>query len=207
MIPQIDPYLEYLRERWDAGEHNACALWREIRAQGYSAGNEQVRRVVNQWRADPHHPGGQPATAAVPAKAEVTTYSAHKTRWLLWKPVTDLSEAETLYVTTLQQLCPQIAQAQELLLQFRAILHEQDSASFDSWLERCEQLAISEVVGFAQVLRRDYAAVKAACRSMWSQGPVEGQVNRLKTLKRQMYGRASFALLRCRVLHQTAVPG
>ncbi|MGH2502017.1 MAG: transposase [Ktedonobacterales bacterium] len=94
-------------------------------------------------------------------------------------------------------------EAQGLLLQFRTLVHERDSASFDSWLERCEQSAISEVVGFAQALRRDYAAVKAACSSPWSQGPVEGQVNRLKTLKRKMYGRASFALLRCRVLHQS----
>ncbi|MGH2505073.1 MAG: ISL3 family transposase [Ktedonobacterales bacterium] len=203
---QLDPYLDYLRERWNAGEHNAQALWREIRAQGYSAGDEQVRRVVNLWRADPHHPGGQCATAAVVAKAEVATYSAHKTRWLLWKPRTDLSDAETRYVTALQQLCPQIAQAQDLLLQFRTLLQEQDSASFDHWLERCEQSAISEVVGFAQGLRRDYAAVKAACCSVWSQGPVEGQVNRLKTLKRQMYGRPSFALLRCRVLHQSVAP-
>lgn len=200
---QIDPYLDYLRERWDAGEHNAQALWREIRAQGYSAGDEQVRRVVNLWRADPHHPGGQRSTAAVPAKAEVATYSAHKTRWLLWKPLTDLSEAEARYVATLQQLCPQIAQAQDLLLQFRTLLQDRDSACFDRWLERCEQAAIAEVVGFAQGLRRDYAAVKAACCSPWSQGQVEGHVNRLKTLKRQMYGRASFALLRCRVLHQS----
>ncbi|HEY7975789.1 MAG TPA: transposase [Ktedonobacterales bacterium] len=92
-----------------------------------------------------------------------------------------------------------------LLLQFRTLVHERDSASFDSWMERCEQSAISEVVGFAQALRRDYAAVKAACSPPWSQGPVEGQVNRLKTLKRHMYGRARFALLRCRVLHQSLV--
>lgn len=77
---QIDPYLDFLRDRWNAGEHNARALWREIRAQGYAAGDEQVRRVVNQWRADPHHPGGQPAIAAVPAKAEVATYSARRTK-------------------------------------------------------------------------------------------------------------------------------
>lgn len=203
---QIDPYLDYLRRRWDAGEHNAQALWREIRAQGYNAGDEQVRRIVNQWRADPHHPGGQCATAAIPAKAEVATYSAHKTRWLLWKPATDLSEAEARYVTVLKGLCPQVAQAQEVLLQFCTLLREQKIADFDGWLERCEQSTLSEVVGFALGLRRDYAAVKAACSSTWSQGPVEGQVNRLKTLKRQMYGRASFALLRCRVLHQTAVP-
>lgn len=199
---QIDSYLDYLQERWNAGEHNAQALWREIRAQGYSAGDEQVRRVVNLWRADPHHPGGQLATAAVPARAEVASYSSHKTRWLLWKPVTDLSETEARYVTTLKQLCPLIARTQELLLQFRTLLHEQDGVGFDSWLEQCARSAISEVVGFAQGLRRDYAAVRAACCSPWSQGPVEGHVNRLKTLKRQMYGRASFALLRCRVLHQ-----
>jgi hypothetical protein len=107
---QIDPYLDYLRKRWDAGEHNAQALWREIRAQGYSASDEQVRRVVNLWRADPHHPGSQCATAAGVAKAEVATYSAHKTRWLLWKPLTDLSDAEARYVTALQQHCPEIAQ-------------------------------------------------------------------------------------------------
>lgn len=117
--------------------------------------------------------------------------------------MTDLSEAEAHYVATLQNLCPQIAQAQELLVQFRTLLHAQDSANLDAWLERCAQSAISEVVGFAQGLRRDYEAVKAACSAIWSQGPVEGQVNRLKTLKRQMYGRASFALLRCRILHQT----
>lgn len=141
-LRQIDPYLDFLRDRWDAGEHNACALWREIRAQGYNAGDEQVRRIVNQWRADPHHPGGQCATDAVPAKAEVATYSAHKTRWLLWKPLTNLSEAETRYVTTLQQLCPQSAQAQDLLLQFRALLQEQNSDGLAVWLERCEQSGI-----------------------------------------------------------------
>ncbi len=102
-------------------------------------------------------------------------------------------------------LCPQIAHAQTLLLQFRAILQEQDCASFDTWLEHCEQSAVSEVVGFAQGLYRDYAAIKAACHSPWSQGPLEGQSNRLETLKRQLYGRASFALLRCRVLHQATV--
>ena len=152
---QIDPYLDYLRERWNAGEHNAQALWREIRAHGSSAGDEQVRRIVNQWRADPQHPGGQRAAAAVPAKAAAASYSAHKTRWLLWKPLADLSEAEARYVTMLQRLCPQIAEAQALLLQFRTLLQAQDSAGFDAWLERCEQSGISEVVGFAQGLRRD----------------------------------------------------
>jgi len=201
---QIDPYLDYLRARWNAGEHNAQALWREIRAQGYNAGDEQVRRVVNQWRTNPHHPGAQPTAAAVTAKQEVKGYSAHKTRWLFWKPASELRVAEARYVATLARLCPQITTAQTLLLAFCTLLQERAHARLDRWLEQCEASGILEVVGFAQGIRRDYAAVRAAATAEWSQGAVEGHVNRLKMLKRQMYGRAGFALLRRRVLHQAA---
>ena len=201
---QIDPYLPYLRERWNAGEHNARALWREIRAQGYGAGDEQVRRIVNAWRTDPHAHGNQPTIAAGPAKGEMTTYSVRKTRWLLWKPVSALREGEARYVAALKDLCPQIAQAQDLLLAFRTLVTEQRPEQLDPWLDMCDQSGIAELVGFAQGVRRDYAAVKAALRYVWSQGPVEGHINRLKTIKRQMYGRAGFALLRRRVLAQSA---
>ncbi len=201
---QIDPYLPYLQERWNAGEHNARALWREIRTQGYSAGDEQVRRVVNAWRTNPHCHGRQPTAAALPAKEEVTSYSAHKTRWLLGKPTSDLTGTEASYVAALKGLCPQIADAQELLATFRAIVTERHIDQLDPWLEQCERSGISEVVGFAHGLRRDDVAVKAALRYEWSQGPVEGHVNRLKTIKRQMYGRAGFTLLRRRVLTQNA---
>lgn len=199
-VRQIDPYLPYLRERWNAGEHNARALWREIRQQGYSAGDNQVRRVVNAWRLDPHRHGSQPTIAVGPARSEVPTYSAHKTRWLLWKSAADLNEIEARYVATLMEQCPQIAQAQDLLLAFRTLVTQPCPEQLDSWLDQCFQSSISELVGFAQGLRRDYAAVKAALCYRWSQGPVEGHIHRLKTIKRQMYGRAGFALLRSRVL-------
>jgi transposase len=197
---QIDPYVSYLRERWNAGEHNARALWRELRQQGYGAGEDQVRRVVNAWRLDPHNHGNQPAIAAGPAKEEATAYSARKTRWLLCKPTADLTGAEARYVAALTGRCPQIADAQRLLGTFRTIVTERCSEHLDPWLEQAERSGISEVVGFVQGLRRDYGAVKAALRYAWSQGPVEGHVNRLKTIKRQMYGRAGFSLLRRRVL-------
>lgn len=197
---QIDPYLAYLRGRWDAGEHNARALWREIRAQGFGAGDEQVRRVVNAWRTDPHHPGGEATAAAGPAREEVPAYSARKTRWLLWRPAAALGEAEARYLAALTALRPQVAQAQDLVLDFHALVSGRHPERLDPWLERCEGSGIGELVGFAQGLRRDYAAVHAALRYPWSQGPVEGHVNRLKTLKRQMYGRAGFDLLRRRVL-------
>lgn len=203
---QIDPHLPYLpslRERWHAGEHNARTLWRDIRAQGYGAGDEQVRRNVNAWRTDPHSHGNQPTVAAGPAKEEAT-YSAHKTRWLLWKPVSELREGEARYVAALTDLCPQIAQAHDLLLAFRTLVTEQCSEQLDPWLDGCDQSGIAELVSVAKGVRRDYAAVKAALRYAWSQGPVAGHINRLKTIKRQLYGRDGFALLRRRVLSETA---
>jgi transposase len=199
---QIDPYVPYLRERWHAGEHNARGRWRAIRAQGYSAGEDQVRRVVTAWRADPHHQGNQPPIAAPPAKEEATASSARKTRGLLWKPSSDLTDAHARYVTALTSRCPPIADAHTVLERFRAIVSERQIAQWDAWLEPGERCGICALVGFAQGLRRDYVAVKAALRSEWSQGPVEGHVNRLTPIKRQMYGRAGFALLRRRILTQ-----
>ncbi len=130
----------------------------------------------------------------------MTAYSARKTRWLLCKPTSDLTSAEARYVAALTALCPQIADAQRLLGAFRTIVTERCIEQLDPWLEQGERSGISEVVGFAQGLRRDHGAVKAALRYEWSQGPVEGHVNRLKTIKRQMYGRAGFTLVRRRVL-------
>ena len=75
-----------------------------------------------------------------------------------------------------------------------------ETAGFDEWLEDAGQSEFAKLRNFASGLRRDYQAVKAAFDSDWSNGQVEGQVNRLKTIKRQMYGRAKFDLLRARVL-------
>jgi transposase len=192
----------YLRERWDAGEHNArtFTLWKEIRAQGYPSSDSGVRRLLSGWRSPAPQPGvpGSP----VPAKDEVLYSSTRKTRWLLGKPVENLSRHEAAYIAALKQRCPPIAEAQQLLATFRTILTQRQSERVEAWLEQCAASGISELVGFARALRRDYLAVQAAVRFPWSQGLIEGHVNRLKLLKRQMYGRAKFDLLRQRVLFQ-----
>ena len=200
---QIDRYIPYLQQRWNAGEHNARTLWREIHAQGYCANEAQVRRLVYAWRTPPEALGvpGQP----LPAKDEAVSYSARQTRWLLTKAETALSAREARYLQTLKCLCPEIAEAQRVLTTFHALVADRTPAGLDSWLERCEQCGIAEFVRFAHGLRRDYAAVRAALCYPWSQGPVEGHVNRLKFLKRQMYGRAGFQLLRRRVLSTSAL--
>jgi len=84
--------------------------------------------------------------------------------------------------------------------EFVHLLRERQASGLESWLQRAEASGIPALKGFAQGLRRDYAAVAAAFSLEWSQGPTEGQVNKLKNVKRSMFGRATFALLRQRVL-------
>jgi transposase len=189
---QLDRYLPYLRERWNAGEHNVRQLWREIHDQGYTASDMSLRRLLSTWRA----PAPQPGVAGTPLapKEEVIFYSTHKTRWLLMKAPENLSEREAAYVAALTHLCPPIAEAQRLLTTFRHLLTTRHEEGLDLWLEQCEQSGSSELVGFARGLRRDYAAVAAAVRYAWSQGPIEGHINRVKLLKRSMYGRGKFEL-------------
>jgi transposase len=201
----IDSHVPYLHERWNAGEHRARVLWREIQEQGFAASDVHVRRLVAGWPSSPV-PSPTPVTVGspMPSKPEVVYYSVHKTRWLLMKDAGDLSASESAYLCTLMRLCPHIADAQQLVMSFHSILTERTPDQLLPWLQRCEHCGIAELVGFAQGLRRDYAAVEAAVRCPWSQGQTEGQINRLKMLKREMYGRAGFDLLRRRVLQQQA---
>ncbi|MHB1004252.1 MAG: transposase [Chloroflexota bacterium] len=90
--------------------------------------------------------------------------------------------------------------AQQLVEEFVRLVRERDKAALGPWLPQAEGSALAEFREFAIVLRRDLAAVEAALMYIWSNGQAEGQINRLKLLKRQMYGRASLALPRCRFL-------
>ncbi len=101
-------------------------------------------------------------------------YSVHKTRRLLMKPTNAHSEPEAAYIAMLKRLCPQIADAQQLVTAFQTILSQHLPGRLPPWWERCEQSGIRELVGFAQGIRRDFAAVQAALCSPWSQGQVEG---------------------------------
>ena len=81
------------------------------------------------------------------------------------------------------------------------MLKDRQAEALDSWLNRAKACHVTELTSFVNGIRRDYAAVRAACSSEWSNGPTEGNVNRLKFLKRQMFGRAHLDLLRVKVLH------
>lgn len=88
-----------------------------------------------------------------------------------------------------------------MALEFTRIVRDRSSDKFNEWLRSAEQSKLKELVSFARGLSEDYEAVKNALRCEWSNGQLEGQVNRLKLIKRMMYSRAKFDLLRARTLH------
>ena len=95
---------------------------------------------------------------------------------------------------------PELTIALDLADEFTALIRKQSTGTLKDWLSRAEVSPCPEVRHFAEGIRRDESAVDAAVTTRWSNGPVEGHVNRLKTIKRQMYGRAGFALLKARVV-------
>lgn len=214
-LSKLHPYKPYLREQWEAGVQDAAVVWRALKAQGYTGGASWVRAFLGRWRLRP--PGSGPGrvktgrrphgalTGAAPPRT--CTCSPHRTRWLLVRPDLIRDATEHQFIETVLELCPQIAQARTLVQDFSTLVHEREDChehaadKLDAWLVIAEHSGIAELRGFAGGVRRDLAAVRAALTLGWSQGQTEGQVNRLKTLKRQMYGRASFPLLRQRLLH------
>ena len=93
---------------------------------------------------------------------------------------------------------------QQHMTAFMALVRQRDRSTLDSWLLEAEQTGLPDLLGFVQGIRRDYAAVAGALEYAWSQGVVEGQVNRIKTIKRQLYGRAGLPVLKHHVLLSAA---
>lgn len=121
-------------------------------------------------------------------------------KWLLLRPLDRLSEADQATRKRLLAADDEIRRLTEVAQEFQAIVREQRRDALDAWLTTAASCGISELKGFAAGIQRDYAAVAAALTYSWSNGPVEGEITQIKLIKRQMYGRASFDLLRKRVL-------
>lgn len=123
-------------------------------------------------------------------------------RWMALPPKRRL-DWQNAYLERLYQADQLIARTAELVCEFATMLRErQGEQQLDGWLAQVEEQEVAELRSFAQGLRKDYDAVKAGLTLVWSQGQVEGHVHKLKLLKRQMYGRAGFPLLRKRVLRR-----
>jgi len=196
-----DDHEAYLRERWRAGCHEGKALWGELRDRGYRGSLRTVQRLVAGWRApdEPRRgqrPAGLPAAPLPPPRPP----SPRRVRWWLLLPVEEQPPARATFLTALLARCPEVAAAQALARDFLALLRGRDRAAFDGWLDRAAAGDVPEFRGLAAGLAQDRPAVEAALSSEWSNGQVEGHVNKLKLVKRAMFGRAGFPLLRRRVL-------
>lgn len=200
-----DAYAAYLRQRWDEGARNSAALLAEIQTQGFTGAASTLRQYVARWRTGSRRSGrrrsGDDRTEAPPRQRR---FSPRQVRWLLLRPLEDLDQEEQAFRTALCAESPTIALAQRIAADFGRLVRTRAHAELDAWLEAVARSHIPELVGLVRGVRRDHAAVVAALSSPHSQGQVEGQVNRIKLLKRQMYGRAGFDLLRRRVLYNSA---
>ena len=199
------PHVAYLRERWAAGCDNAAQLWAELRARGFTGSAGAVRRYLGAWRTTPRRRGRQPRPAggSVPAPPS-TPPSPRQVRWWLLQEPDGRPADQQAYLARLLGDCPALQAASELARDFGHLLRQRDAPAFDPWLARAERSGIAEFGSGARSMRQDYAAIAAALREPYSNGPTEGNVTRLKLLKRQMYGRAKPDLLRQRVLHRAS---
>ncbi len=193
---QLDPYEDYLLERWSQGERNAARLYREINARGYPGCATMVRTYVAHLRSTTEN-GSAPRSRKERAKA----ISPRAHRWLLTRKREDLDQEEQARLEQLLGFSPEVPTVYALLQAFVKMVRERKHEDLRSWMEQAIRSGIPELGSFVAGIERDYDAVHAALRLPWSQGTTEGKVNKLKTLKRVMYGRAGFALLRQRLLH------
>jgi transposase len=194
----LDPYKEHLLRRWDEGCHDARRLCAEMREMGYRHAYTNVSRFLARLRL----PVGERP-------------SVHRERISAQRPPTPrqvamlfVRRSETL--TDKQQACihalchrdAAIARAYALAQASTTMARERRGEELEAWIARARASEIADLQRFAAGLLLDKAAVEAGLTLAWSNGQTEGQVNRLKGVKRQMYGRASFDLLRQRVLYR-----
>jgi transposase len=192
----LEPYEPYLLQRWADGCRMATRLWREIQAQGFTYSLTNVQRFVAELRRDGPPPTGQPRTVLTKPHGPPPRQVAA----LVLRRPERRSDEQRAYLIHLRATDPAIAAATEFAEDFLVMLRRREGERLPTWLDAAETSGIDALKRFAGKLRADLAAVQAGLTLRQSNGQTEGQVNRLKLLKRQGYGRAKVDLLRKRVL-------
>lgn len=192
---RLDRFRPYLQQRWAEGCRNAKQLYGELQSKGYTGSAVTVRRFLTPWRAtDP--------TAPIPLPiAKWRTPSPKECLWWLLKDEKKLTDEQRQFRTLLLAKSVPIRQGRELIQGFRSVLAKRQAAALAEWEAKVRVSELKEFGTFLLGLARDRTAVGNAVTQSWSNGPTEGQVNRLKNIKRSMFGRANFDLLRARVIN------
>jgi transposase len=192
-----DQVVDYLQRRWNEGCRNAAHLYKELKVRGFEGSYYMVRRCVARWRKR----SGNKEASGQSESGSRKCFSPRRIVWMLSKLESELKEGERELRDCLERHDRGLAKAAELGRGFREMVRGRQGEAWDKWFDQSQEITTPEELRtFARGLQEDEEAVRAAICSPWSNGQVEGQVNRLKTLKRQMYGRAKFDLLRKRFL-------
>src|SRR5467141_4142065 len=199
----LNPYKAYLLARWNAGCHTAIQLFQEIQARGYPGSYRRVTAYISRIRqAQGIPPRRQARRQRLPVVAEPVSepLTPRRATWLVLRRAEQRTEAEAQQLAQLHAQSAEVAEAIDLAQDFTQLVRQRQPESLDPWLERASTSALEAIRRFTSGLRDDYAAVKAGVTLPWSSGPVEGHINRLKMVKRQMFGRARLDLLSRRFL-------
>ena len=183
----LDVHLPWLDAQWSSGRRNGADLWRRLKSQGFRGS----LRVVTEWatrrrraeQADAENLQRIPSARTI---ARLMTIGRDR-----------LSKAETVTIAAIENGLPRLVEARELIALFHAMVRKTVSADLDSWIA---QARTSLVASFARGVAKDQAAVRAAILLPWSNGQTEGQITKLKLVKRQMYGRGKIDLLQARLI-------
>lgn len=198
----LDPYKPYLLERWNAGCYTAMQLFREVQEQGFRGTDGTVRRYLTQVRkASGLPPFSRNAAERQPVEGLANDLpSLTSLCWQVLRQPESREDDEEQSVEQLRHGHTNVGTAITLAEEFASMVRQRQVEQFESWLERASSSGLPAFRSFVTGLRQDEVAVRAALSLPYSNGPTEGHINRLKCLKRQMYGRAKLDLLRQRLL-------
>jgi transposase len=187
----FDPYAAYVLSRWQQGERSVSLLWQEIQRQGFSGSRrDPLSRMSRALRQD---------SASLPAPGVADRVSVQKAIWLLARPYEKLKATERTDLAEFCQASQELAALYTLVQSFGQMVRKREGHRLQDWMKQVAESRFRDLRRFAQGLQRDNEEVLAGLTFVYSNGQVEGQINKLKLIKRQGYGRAGFPLLRQRV--------
>ncbi len=199
----LDPWRDAVLGHWNSGRRDGRGLFRLLRQQGYRSSYATLSRYLHRLR---RALGGVPERARscqsppVLAAAPRRTLTPRTATWLVLRRVEERSTEDQALLANLCRQAPDLEEVVGLAEAFTALVRDRAPDRLDPWLKRAADGAVQQMRRFAKRLSADYDAVRVALTLAWSNGSVKGQINRLKTVKRQMYGRASLDLLGRRFL-------
>ncbi len=183
----LELHLPWLDAQWAAGAYNSAELWRRLKLEGFRGS----RRVVGEWATRRRH------ADRLDLERLQRVPSARTLARLLTTARDSLSRAQTVTVAAIETGVPALVEAREIIAAFHVMIRKRAYGSLDLWIARARSSLVSS---FANGIVKDHGAVLSVITSPWSSGQVEGQITKLKLVKRQMYGRAKLDLLEARLV-------